>query len=161
MNDQNEMIAKFLLNLVRWRDFCTGCAEFSKKDYATEFAAWKAAYLAGGSSRETIRLLQRADHSKRVITEAACGIALVARVVSEPELIKVWVDQRVEIAAGKLVSERGILRRPSDQVDDDYRTFVELYGLYDTFVPDNGSVLCGLHELADRAAGVTETHYYH
>lgn len=160
MDNLNDMIAKFLLDLVRWRDFCTSCAEFSKKDYATDYAAWKAQW-ATGSSRESMRLLQRADHDKRVITEAACGIALVARVLSEPDLIKVWVGQRVELAAGQLVTERGMLRRPTEQVDDDYRSFVELYGLYDTFVPDNGSVLCVLHELADRAAGVTETRYCH
>lgn len=155
------MIADFLVSLWGWRDFCLQCAEFSKQNCAKEYAAWKAEWSASGSSRETMRLLQRADHSKRVLTEAACGIALVARVVSEPELMKEWVAARAKLAAGKLVTERGIVRRPAEQVDDDYRSFLELYGLYDTFVPDNGSVLCGLHELADRAAGVTETRYCH
>ena len=155
------MIADFLLNLVRWRDFCVQCAEFSQSDHDAEYAKWVALCRAGGSSMETMRQLQRADHARRVVTEAACGIALVARVLAEPERIKEWVAARVELAQGKVAERNGCLRRPEDQVDGDFRSFLAAYGLYYTFVPDNGSVLCGLHELADRAAGVEATRYCH
>ena len=72
-----------------------------------------------------------------------------------PEALTEWADRRAE---GAYLSDTG---RDMKHISSDYDSFMGEFRLPRVDMPDNGSILCGLHLLVDRTAGVYHTSYAH